>query len=57
MNTEESELIKHIRSKITYHDKLRLKYEAEEDYIEAAKERDEIKRLKGLIGEKVEYEN
>lgn len=53
MTNKNTEINKHIRSKIEYHDKLRIKYVAEEEFLLAAKERDEIKRLKGLIEDKV----
>lgn len=49
--TVKSKLVEHIKEKIQYHEELRLKYEAEENYEQCAIHRDEIKRLKNLINE------
>lgn len=39
----------HIKEKIEYHNKLRLRYEASEDYEECVIHRDEIKRLTKML--------
>lgn len=51
MSQVDSQLIIHIKNKIEYHDELRKMHEANEEYLLAAKERDEVARLKGLLDE------
>lgn len=45
----QQQLKQHIKDKISYHEKLRLKFEADEQYEECAKHRDEVIRLKMLM--------
>lgn len=49
MTTVTKQLEEHIQGKITYHQKLRLQCEAEENYEQCAVHRDEIIRLKKML--------
>jgi hypothetical protein len=44
-----TELEKHIQGKIEYHEKLRLMHEANEEYEQCAKERNEVQRLTNML--------
>jgi hypothetical protein len=48
MNTSD-ELNKHIQDKIMYHEGLRKMHEANEEYEECAKERNEVQRLSNML--------
>jgi protein-arginine kinase activator protein McsA len=51
MEMIEQDLQTHIMDKIAYHEELRDKYEAVEEYEKCSYHRDEIKRLKKMIAE------
>lgn len=48
-----SEIDQHILRKIEYHEELRLKYEATEEYELCVRERNEIERLRRMLSENV----